>query len=171
MMPPLHRHSRRFITALCAAWAAWTTLAPLQAAPPPPQLTALLFYATDGDGSEAPEKMPDTSGEIKRYEKALRQATTARHFHLIGKHTAEAQARFSIWLKPSPQFPLQLENTGTMPDGAITLYWILWQKETLPIKDRELVKSTTILTPKTPLIIVGPQWRNGRLIFLVRKES
>ena len=79
MMPPLHRHSRRFITALCAAWAAWTTLAPLTAAPPPPQLTALLFYATDGDGSEAPEKMPETSGEIKRYEKALRQATTARH--------------------------------------------------------------------------------------------
>ncbi len=140
-------------------------------APKPPTLTALLFYATDGDGADAPDRISDTAKEVRRHETVLRQASKAKNFILIGKHSAEAQSRFSIWLKPSPQFPLQLENTGTTPDGGLSLYWILWQKEPLPIKDRELVKSTTVLTSKTPLVIVGPKWRSGRLIFVVRKDS
>ena len=136
-----------------------------------PTLTALLFYATDGDGADAPERIADTTKEATRYESVLREAAKARRFFLIGKHSAPVQSRFSIWLKPSPQFPLQLENTGTTADGGLSLYWILWQKEQLPTKDRELVKSTTVLTTKAPLVIVGPKWRSGRLVFVVRKDS
>lgn len=136
-----------------------------------PTLTALLFYATDGDGADAPERIADTTREASRLEPVLREAAKAGKFLLIGKHSAPVQSRFSIWLKPSPQFPLQLENTGTTADGGLSLYWILWQKEQLPTKDRELVKSTTILTTKAPLVIVGPKWRSGRLVFVVRKDS
>jgi hypothetical protein len=136
-----------------------------------PTLTALLFYATDGDGSDATERIVDAAQDAKRHDAVLRQATKAKNFLLIGRHTAEVQSRFSIWLKPSPQFPLQLENTGTTADGGLSLYWILWQKEQLPTKDRELVKSTAVLTSKAPLVIVGPKWRNGRLVFVVRKDS
>lgn len=134
-------------------------------------LTALLFYATEGDGSDAPERQDDTAGETARHEGVLREATSSRRFFLIGKHSAPIQSRFSIWLKPSPQFPLQLENTGTTADGGLSLYWILWQKETPPTKDRELVKSTTVLTTRAPLVIVGPKWRQGRLVFVVRRDA
>jgi hypothetical protein len=137
---------------------------------PPSTLTALLFYATDGDGADVPERVADAT-ESKRHDAVLRQASKAKNFFLLGKHTVEVQSRFSMWLKPSPQFPLQLENTGTTADGGLSLYWILWQKERLPTKDRELVKSTSVLTTKAPLLIVGPKWRDGRLVFLVRKDS
>lgn len=148
-------------------------MAMAEAANPPsiPTLTALLFYATDGDGADAPDRIADDTNEVARFLPVLRKASPAKRFFLVGKHSAEAQSRFSIWLKPSPQFPLQLENTGTTADGGLSLYWILWQKERLPTKDRELVKSTTVLTSQTPLVIVGPKWRSGRLIFLVRKNS
>lgn len=164
------RHLSAAATAMLAAFLVGSP-ATLRAAAPPPTLTALLFYATDGDGADAPERIADSAGEAKRHDAVLRQAAKVKNFHLIGKHSAAAQARFSIWLKPSPQFPLQLEHTGTTEDGGLSLYWILWQKEPLPIKDRELVKSTTVLTTKTPLVIVGPKWRSGRLIFVVRKDS
>lgn len=169
------RSRRRLLRAVLAAGLA--ACMPALPAParaqgtPAPTLTALLFYATDGDGTDAPERMADTTRETGRCESVLRQAAPARRFLLIGKHSAPVQSRFSIWLKPSPQFPLQLENTGTTADGGLSLYWILWQKEQLPTKDRELVKSTTVLTTKAPLVIVGPKWRSGRLVFIVRKDS
>jgi len=165
---------RRFLRAAAAGLAACALGTPV---PAPARdaaaatLTALLFYATEGDGSDAPERRDDESGETARHETVLREATNARRFFLIGKHSAPVQSRFSIWLKPSPQFPLQLENTGTTADGGLSLYWILWQKETPPTKDRELVKSTTVLTTQAPLVIVGPKWRHGRLVFVVRKDA
>jgi hypothetical protein len=157
-----------------AAWLGWSLVltTALQAdTVPPSTLTALLFYATDGDGADVPERVADAGQESKRHDAALRQASKAKNFFLLGKHTVEVQSRFSMWLKPSPQFPLQLENTGATADGGLSLYWILWQKERLPTKDRELVKSTSVLTTKAPLLIVGPKWRDGRLVFLVRKDS
>ena len=135
-----------------------------------PKLTALLFYATDGDGSDAPERINDSAGDGSRHAAALRKATVAKHYLLIGRHTAPVSTKYSIWLKPSQQFPLQIENTGSTPDGGLSLYWILWQKEPLPTKDRELVKSNTVLTAQTPLVIAGPKWRTGRLIFVVRRD-
>ena len=167
-------NSRRFITLALIAFAAAQGLLALMAiaAPPPnPTLTALLFYATDGDGTDATERIADDTKEAVRHQSVLREASPAKRYFLVGKHSAEAQSRFSIWLKPSPQFPLQLENTGITADGGLSLYWILWQKEQLPTKDRELVKSTTVLTSKKPLVIVGPKWRSGRLVFMVRKDS
>ncbi|MFN0126800.1 MAG: hypothetical protein ACKV19_08975 [Verrucomicrobiales bacterium] len=163
---------RNTLVFLLAPAAALTLDGSIRADPPvTPMLTALLFYATDGDGKEAAERIVDAEHDVRRHERVLRKASEAKNFFLIGKHSAEAQSRFSIWLKPSPQFPLQLENTGTTADGGLSLYWILWQKEPLPIKDRELVKSTIVLTTKSPLVIVGPKWRSGRLIFVVRRES
>ena len=136
----------------------------------PSKLTALLFYATDGTGSDAPERIDDSASDGARHSAALRKAAPASNYLLIGRHTAPVSPKYSIWLKPSQQFPLQIENTGTTPDGGLSLYWILWQKEPLPTKDRELVKSNTVLTAQTPLVIAGPKWRTGRLIFVVRRE-
>lgn len=168
------RRRRLWVAAVAVGMFTWVShnLRPaLAETTPTPTLTALLFYATDGDGSDGPERIADTAGDAKRHDAVLREAAKSQRFFLVGKHSAEAQSRFSIWLKPSPQFPLQLENTGTTADGGLSLYWILWQKERPPIKDRELVKSTTVLTTKAPLVIVGPKWRSGRLVFVVRKDS
>ncbi len=133
-------------------------------------LTGLLFYATDTDASELTEKAEDKAGDTDRHAAELKKAFKAKKFVLLGRHTAPVSSKYSIWLKPSPQFPLQIENTGTTADGGLSLYWILWQKEKLPTKDRELVKSNTVLTQAAPLLIGGPKWRKGRLVFVVRRD-
>jgi hypothetical protein len=143
---------------------------PVRAAEPVESLTALMFYATDTDGSEAPEKIPDTAADVTRVAPAVRKAFPAKNHFLLGRHTAPVSRKYSIRLKPSPQFPLQIENTGRTGDGGLALYWILWQKEPPPTKDRELVKSNTILRRETPIIIGGPKWRQGRLVFVIRIE-
>lgn len=139
------------------------------------KLTALLFYATDeeeiGEDKAPLKSIADTGQDTPRYLPALKKAASAAHYHLIGKDSAALSATYSIWLRPSPQFPLQIENTGVTDDGGLSIYWILWQKEPVNLrKDRELVKSNTILTKKTPLVIAGPKWRGGRLLFVVRQD-
>ena len=134
------------------------------------ELTALLFYATDSDGSEAQPKANDPAGDTAKLTPGLKKVFPAAHYFLLGRHTAPASEKYPVWLMPSPQFPLQIENTGSTADGGLNLYWKLWQKEPLPVKDRELVKSNTILTKAAPIIIGGPKWRLGRLIFVVRME-
>jgi hypothetical protein len=143
---------------------------PAQSAEPVESLTALMFYVTDTDGSETPERVNAAGADTERAMPSLRKAFPARNYFLLGKDTAPVSRKYSIWLKPSPQFPLQIENTGRTSDGGLALYWILWQKEPLPTKDRELVKSNTILRRDTPIIIGGPKWRQGRLVFIVRIE-
>ena len=134
------------------------------------ELTALLFYATDSDGAEASPRANDTAGDTEKLTASLKKVFPAVHYFLLGRHTAPASEKYPVWLMPSPQFPLQIENTGSTADGGLNLYWKLWQKEPLPVKDRELVKSNTILTKAAPIIIGGPKWRQGRLIFVVRME-
>lgn len=139
------------------------------------KLTALLFYATDEPeigADKAPlKRIADPEKDTERYLPALKKAAEAPHYHLIGRDSAELRATYSIWLRPSPQFPLQIEHTGISEDGGLFLYWILWQKEPVEVrKDRELVKSNTILTQQTPLVIAGPKWRGGRLLFVVRRN-
>ena len=144
--------------------------APARSDEPGESLTALMYYATDTDGSEAPEKINETAADNAHTAPLLRKAFSTKNYFLLGKHTAPVSRKYSIWLKPSPQFPLQIENTGRTNDGGLALYWILWQKEPLPTKDRELVKSNTILRRDTPIFIGGPKWRKGRLVFVIRIE-
>jgi hypothetical protein len=160
----------RSIAVLAALLVALPGATPGALAEGPPKLSALLFYATDGDGSDAPEQVPDPGGDRARHAAALRKAFAAKQYLLIGRHSAPVSTKYSIWLKPSPQFPLQIENTGTTPDGGLSIYWILWQKEAPPTKDRELVKSNAVLTRQTPMVIAGPRWRSGRLVFVIRSE-
>lgn len=135
------------------------------------QLTALLFYATDEGEGMPVKKIADPGNDTERYQAALKKAAPAAHYVLIGKDTQELKSSYSIWLRPSLQFPLQIENTGIVGDGGLSLYWILWQKEPVDLrKDRELVKSNTVLTRDKPLVIAGPKWRAGRLLFVVRRD-
>ncbi|MGI8604520.1 MAG: hypothetical protein ACR2OZ_16230 [Verrucomicrobiales bacterium] len=165
------RISLRFATIVLLAAIAlpfhWTASA---ADPSEGTLTGLMFYATNTDGTEAIEKIQDSAGDRERFANSLGRVFPARNFVLVGKHTVAVSQKYSIWLKPSPQFPLQIENTGQTDDGGLALYWILWQKEPLPTKDRELVKSNTVLKRGAPLFIGGPKWRDGRLIFVVRMD-
>jgi hypothetical protein len=165
-----HQRFSFLLAAFVALGLEVSTGASLAANPESGTLTGLMFYATDSQGADARGQIEDPSGEAGRYAAALRKVFKTKNFILLGKHTSPISQKYSIWLKPSPQFPLQIENTGQTEDGGLALYWILWQKEQLPTKDRELVKSNTVLKRETPLFIGGPNWRQGRLVFVVRSD-
>jgi hypothetical protein len=166
---PNNMKRRHFTTYLAIAGLSLTV--PLLAAEPAPKLTALLFYASAGAPPADLSTIKDEAQDLARYEKSLISSFGQQTYSLVGRHSSEASMRYSIWLKPSPQFPLQIENLGRAKNGGLNLFWTLWQKEPLPTKDRELIKSSAVLMSATPLIIGGPRWREGRLIFLVRLDS
>jgi hypothetical protein len=136
-----------------------------------PEFSALLFYATNGDGSDATDRIADDKGEGPRLSPALAKAFPFQKYVLIGQHRAELGDKYNTWLLASPQFPVELENYGSAPSGGHSLLVKLWQKERQPAKDRELVKTNAILVPGTPLIIGVPKWRQGRLVMVVRREK
>ncbi len=136
----------------------------------PPVLTGYLFYATSGDGSDVRERPEDKDRDAEKFTPQLSKVSKEmadKRFFLMGRHTTPVSERYVTWLKPTAEFPLEIENTGRTRDGGLSLFWKLWQKEREPAKDRELLKTNAVLLPGTPVIIAGPKWRSGRLLFVV----
>jgi hypothetical protein len=150
-----------------------TVSAAVAAVPEPtgPHITGLIFYATTTAPTDLPEKPLASDAKVTSLHPRIQRVIPAsQHLTLLGRHTTRLGDKYATWVVPSPQFPLEVENTGPNPAGGFNLYWKLWQKEPLPRKDRELVKSSSILVPGTPVIIGGPKWREGRLVFVLQLE-
>ena len=67
------------------------------------------------------EKVNDTAGDLAAHRTGAPHVVSGKNYFLLGSHTAPVSRKYSIWLKPSPQFPLQIENTGPTSDGGRAL--------------------------------------------------
>jgi hypothetical protein len=126
------------------------------------QVEGMLFLASDD--AKAPAQ-----GEKVTVDGAMLQDTTARlgkafkfrHFHLIGRHTQKVFKEYESWVVPSPDLCLKMDSRGPAPGGGINLHLQLWQDK------KVLVKSDTVIRKDRPVFLGGPNWRGGRLIFVV----
>ena len=114
-----------------------------------------LVHATPG--GEAKEAVPAELAE--RLGKAFEGYAA---FELLGQHTQGVVFRDYVnWIVPSDEINLELESKGPAEGGGMKVLLKLWQKT------KVLVKSDAILKPGRPLFIAGPEWRDGRLIFVL----
>lgn len=118
-----------------------------------------LVYATDKElekGAEAVEKdLSERLGKVKAFK-------DYKSYTLLGQHTQDiVYSDFTNWVVPSDNFNLQFETKGIDKKGSLNLMLKLWQDQQV------LVKTDATLHKDSPLIIAGPKWRNGRLIFVV----
>ncbi len=136
--------------------------APPAAAAAEAQVEGMLFFASNDAAAPAQE-------EKITVDAALLKDTTARlgktfkfeHFHLIGRHTQKVFKEYESWVVPSKDICLKMDSRGPAEGGGINLHLQLWQDK------KVLVKSDTVIRKDRPVFLGGPNWRGGRLIFVV----
>ena len=102
---------------------------------------------------------PVKAGLSTRLGKVFKKFKT---FELLGQHTQDKVFRDYVnWIVPSDELNLEFESKGPAEGGGMKVLLKLWQKK------KVLVKSDAVIKPGKPLFIAGPQWRDGRLIFVL----
>ena len=85
-----------------------------------------------------------------------------QNFELLGQHTQENVFKEYVnWVVPSNEMNLGFESKGLAEDGGVKLLLKLWRKK------KVILKSDLIIFPDKPVLISGPEWKEGRLIFVL----
>ena len=114
---------------------------------------ALIYASNSGEKSTVDDEL----------EKKLKQAFKGmRYFQLLGQHTQKNVFKEYVnWVVPSPEINLAFESKGKIKDNGVKLLLKLWRKK------KVLLKSDLTIFPDKPVMIMGPKWREGRLIFVL----
>ena len=87
---------------------------------------------------------------------------TFQYFELLGQHTQENVFKEYVnWVVPSNEMNLGFESKGLAENGGVKLLLKLWRKK------KVILKSDLIIFPDKPVLISGPEWKEGRLIFVL----
>ena len=87
---------------------------------------------------------------------------TFQCFELLGQHTQENVFKeYANWVVPSNEMNLGFESKGLAENGGVKLLLKLWRKK------KVILKSDLIIFPDKPVLISGPEWKEGRLIFVL----
>ncbi len=106
-------------------------------------------------GHPVPQEMGDV---VKRLEKVF---PAYSHFELLGQHNQVVFREYESWVVPSREVFIKVDSKGTMKDGGLNLHIQFWQGQNV------LVKTDTVLRKGSPLVIGGPKWRDGQIVFVL----
>lgn len=122
-----------------------------------------LLYGTDGDpalaGSEA---KPLSEAHLKMVEGQPRMKF--QHFRSLGTDQQKILRAYENWaapLKPSKEILISFEPRHRPAGDKIQLNLEYWQG------GRKMLSTDPVLTKGRPLYLMGPKWREGRLILEV----
>jgi hypothetical protein len=135
------------------------------------EVDGLLFFATDD--TSTPTVSPDAALDEKElgptFMEDLRTRLGKTHpyktYQLLGRHTQKVFKEYESWVVPSKELCLKMDSRGPTENGGVQLHIQLWQDK------KVLVKSDAKLAPDQPIIIGGPKWRKGRLIFVLNQRK
>jgi len=127
------------------------------------QVEGYLFFAVN-DSSAPPqeEKVAADVSFITALEGRLKKVFPYSNYHLIGRHSQKVFKEYESWVVPSKDLCLKIDSRGPADDGGVNVHLQLWQDT------KVLVKSDAVLLQDKPIFLGGPEWRRGRLIFVVR---
>lgn len=122
-----------------------------------------VYHATDGDPKTSGTKakpVPEETAERLRKEVKLR----FKNYRLLGQDTQPLLRSYESWaqpLKPSEELMVRFEAQGQPSTDHAILDLELW------LARKKTVKADARLEGDRPLIMLGPEWRGGRLIIAV----
>lgn len=126
-------------------------------------LQVTVYHATDGDPAAAGPKALAVEEAIAgrfRREQRLR----FRHYRLLGQDTQPLLRSYESWaepLKPSDEVMVRFEAQGRPTKQSAVLDVELW------LARKKTVKADARITHEKPLLMLGPEWRGGRLIIAI----
>ncbi|MEZ5301366.1 MAG: hypothetical protein R3F11_12040 [Verrucomicrobiales bacterium] len=104
---------------------------------------------------------PPNPETFKAMEERLKKAYEGKEFSLLGEHTQNVFKAYETWVVPSKEVFLRVDSKGPAEGGGLKLNVQLWRGE------KVLVKTDADLKPNSPLVLAGPKWRGGRLLFVL----
>lgn len=122
-----------------------------------------VYFATDGDPKAAGAKAQQVEASVVeriRREERLR----FKHYRLLGRDTQPLLRSYESWaepLKPSDEVMVRFEAQGLPEANSAVLDLELW------LARKKIVKTDARLENGKPLLMLGPEWRGGRLIIVV----
>jgi hypothetical protein len=131
------------------------------------KVNVTVYYATDGDAAAAGPKATELD---KGLEKRLRNEEKLRfkHYRLLGQDTQSLFRSYENWaqpLKPSDEVLVRFEARSLPTKVATRLDLELW------LRRKKILKTDVLLEGDRPLLVLGPEWRGGRLIIAVSLAS
>lgn len=129
------------------------------------RVEGLLFFASNDENAPAnEEKVAMDAATFTELEARLKKVFPFRHFHLIGRHSQDIFKEYESWVVPSKDLCLKIDSRGPAESGGVNVHLQLWQDT------KVLVKSDAVIQPGRPIFLGGPNWRKGRLIFVVMSK-
>lgn len=126
-------------------------------------VSVTVFYGTDGDAKAAGLRATEVSKEMAARLAAdpkLRFAT----YRQIGKDAKSLYRSYENWaqpLSPSDEVLLRFETQSLLSKDQMRLDLELW------LSRKKILKTDAPLSTSKPLLILGPEWRGGRLILAI----
>ncbi|MDB6078170.1 MAG: hypothetical protein JWO82_1917 [Akkermansiaceae bacterium] len=126
-------------------------------------VTVTVYYGTNGDPAAAGARATEIS---KDAEKKL-TADPKLHFskyRQLGKDEKPLYRSYENWaqpLRPSDEVLLRFEAQSLLAKDVMRLDLELW------LSRKKILKTDAPLSPSKPLLVLGPEWRGGRLILAI----
>jgi hypothetical protein len=126
-------------------------------------ITVTVFYGTDGEIATAGPRAKAVDGEVAKRLGGERKLKYAKYAEL-GKDTKPLFRSYENWaqpLPPSDEILLRFEAQSKVSKELMRLDVELW------LSRKKILKTDAAMEAGKPLLVLGPQWRGGRLIIAV----
>ena len=120
-----------------------------------------VVYATDADIKDTDAKPPKELPDLEKRLAKIKQFKAYKNFQVIGQHEQKIFSEYTNWVVPSKELFLNVDSKGPAEKEGMNLHVQLWRRT------KVLVKTDTTLKKGSPLVIGGPKWRDGQLIFVL----
>jgi hypothetical protein len=123
----------------------------------------LVYHATDGDPAVAGAKATEVSEETAKWF-ASKESLRFANYRLLGSESKPLYRSYENWAQPiegSEEILCRFEVASRLSKDSVRIDLELW------LSRKKILKSGVVLTAGKPVVVLGPQWRGGRMIVSV----
>jgi hypothetical protein len=126
-------------------------------------VTVVVYYGTNGDPSAAGPRTKAVPAEVATRLSREQKLRFSKYLEL-GRDMMPLYRTYENWAKPvhpSQEILLRFEAQSHLSKDLMRMDVELW------LSQKKILKTDAAMTPDKPLLVLGPEWRGGRLIISV----
>ncbi|MGB6223398.1 hypothetical protein [Haloferula sp.] len=127
------------------------------------KVRVLVYHGTDGDPEVAGEKAEPVSEETAKW-LAAKESLKFEHYRLLGSDSKPLFRSYENWAQPiggSDEILCRFEVQSRLSKDSVRIDLELW------LSRKKILKSGVVLKIGKPVVVLGPEWRGGRMIVSV----
>lgn len=127
------------------------------------KVRVVVYHGTNGDPGVAGDKAESVSEETVNW-LAAKQSLKFDHYRLLGSETKPLFRSYENWAQPiggSDEILCRFEVQSRLSKDSVRIDLELW------LSRKKILKSSVVLKIGKPVVVLGPEWRAGRMIVSV----